>query len=148
MKKLIVVMDLGCFKVYRVTKDDLAKSERIELIEHFDPAAAHTRYSDQVTDQAGRFPGSGANGNAMAQGEDHNAMLEVRKRLLKQLTERLNTVLRNEPCDYWYLSASKEIHPRVMETLSQDVRARLRKNLPADLTKFEGQELLARFKAA
>src|SRR5262245_52008595 len=132
MKKLIAVMDLGCFKVYRVTRDEFSSSDHVELIDRYDPEGAHRKFSDQVTDQAGRFPKNGHNG-AMSQGESHNSFTEVRKRLLKELTGRLRSLLKQEGCDLWYLSAAKEIHPRVIESLEPDLRGRLRKNLAADL---------------
>ncbi len=146
MKKLIAVMDLGCFKVYRVTRDDLASSDHLELIDRYDPERAHSKFSDRVTDQAGRFPGNASHGS-MSQGENHNSTQEIRRRLLKELTSRLTHLLHQEKCDSWYLSASKEIHPRVLEALDPALRSRLRVDIAADFTKLEGADLLARFAA-
>jgi hypothetical protein len=146
MKKLIVVMDLGCLKGFRVSKDELSGAERIEVLEEFENPDAHARFGDKVTDQAGRFPG-GSNGHGvMSQGEKH--LNEQRKRLLRQLTERLHGLLRREGCDIWHLGASREINHRVLESLDADARSRLRKNLAADLTKIPPNELLERFRAA
>ena len=147
MNKLIVVMDLGCLRGFRVSKDELNGAERIELLESFDNAEAHARFGDTVSDQAGRFPGGGPNGHgAMSQGEKH--LNDQRKRLLRQLTDRLHGLVRREGCEIWHLGASREINQRIVESLDPDVRSRLRKNLAADLTKIPPAELLQRFRAA
>ncbi len=147
MKKLIVVMDLGCLRGFRVSKDELSGTERIEMLEEFENPDAHARFGNTVSDQAGRFPGGGPNGHgAMSQGEKH--LTEQRRRLVRQLADRVQNLVRREGCDVWHMGAARDINHRVVEILDADVRSRLRKNLAADLTKVAPQDLLERFRAA
>jgi len=147
MKKLIVVMDLGCLKGYRVTRDEVTGAERIEKLEEFQNPDAHVRFGETVSDQAGRFRGGGPNGHGgMSHGEKH--LNEQRRRLLRQITDRINDLVRREACDQWHLGATRELNQRVVGSLESDVRARLRRNVAADLTKLKANELLERFRAA
>lgn len=147
MKKLIVVMDLGCLRGFRVSKDEMSGAERIEMLEEFENPEAHARFGSTVSDQAGRFPGGGPNGHgAMSQGEKH--LTEQRRRLVRQLADRVHGLVRREGCEVWHLGAAREINQRVLDCLDADVRGRLRKNLAADLTKLAPAELLERFRAA
>src|SRR5947208_170374 len=67
---------------------------------------AHGRLLDKVTDRAGRFPSNGSPG--MSIGENHNLQLETERRLLKQVAERIETLVKNE--HYWFLAANAEIN--------------------------------------
>jgi len=143
MEKLVVVLDLACVRGYRVRRGEHDGSERLEPLVSHEIGDAHARFGQRVTDQAGRFPGGGP--GAMGQGQDHNGQAEIKRRLLREIGDRLNHLLRTEPCDVWYLAASREINHRIVDALDRDARSRLRKNLAADLTKVPMVELLARF---
>lgn len=145
MEKLVVVLDLACMHGYRVRRSEVNGGERLEPIVSYRIDDAHAKFGDRLTDQAGRFPGGGA-GN-MGQGQDHNGQSEVKRRLLRAMGDRVNQLLKSEPCDIWYLAASKEINHRIVELLDRDVRQRLRKNLAADLTKLPMTEVLGHFAA-
>lgn len=144
---LVVVVDLGCLKAFRVD-NGVARTPRLELIEQFDNPEAHNRLVERVTDLAGRFPRGAAkpaNGNAMSDGERHNIELEQRKRFVRELARRLNSLARNEEIERCFLAASREINHQLLEELEPRVRAKIEKNLSADLTKLERAEILARF---
>ena len=55
MSKVIIAVDLGHFKAYRVTKDPFAKSAKAELIESYDSIEARLKLSDRLSDAAGRY---------------------------------------------------------------------------------------------
>ena len=142
-KTLVVVADLACFKAYRVDAE-MHRTPRLELRESQESQDAHEKLVDKVSDMSGRFPRGKANG-AMADGERHNIELEFRKRLVKQLAERLNQVARNKDFERCFLAASKEIHNQLFEFLDPQVKAKIEKTVPADLTKIDKTELLGYF---
>jgi hypothetical protein len=141
---LVVVADLGCFKAYKVENNQTTRTPRLELIEQFDNPEAHGRLVDKVSDQSGRFP-RGTGGGAMSDGERHNIGLEMRKRFVKQLAQRFNSLARNQEIERCLCAVSKEINRLLVEELEPGVRAKIEKTLPVDLTKLDRTEILKRF---
>jgi hypothetical protein len=144
---LLVVAELGGFKAYKLENNQMHRSPRLQFLEQFENAAAHDRIGDRVSDLSGRFPrGTGTKaGGAMADGERHNMELESRKRLVRQLAQRLNALARDPEIERCFLAASKEINHQLIEELEPQVRAKIEKNIPADLTKLEQVDILRRF---
>jgi len=141
-------MDLGCFKAYRLENHHPKQTPRLELVAEFNNADAHGKLVDKVTDFAGRFPrrtGARNMTGAMSDGERHNIELEARKRLVRRLAQRLNTLLRSEDVERCLLAASREINHQLLAELEPQMRAKIEKNLPADLTKLEPAEILRHF---
>src|ERR1051326_1314499 len=103
---LLVVADLAGFKAFKVDNGQESmlgngsskRTPRLEFIEQFDNADAHGRLVDRVSDLSGRFPrGTGLKaGGAMSDGERHNIELENRKRLVRQLAQRVNALARSQ----------------------------------------------------
>jgi len=94
---MVVVADLSCFKAYRLENHQPNQTPRLEPMEEFNSADAHTKLVDKVTDLAGRFPrrtGAQHTTGAMSDGERHNIELESRKRMVRQLAQRLNALAR------------------------------------------------------
>lgn|SRR5690242_16980644 len=144
---LVVVVDLGCLKAFKL-ENGVSRSPRLELIEQFDNPEAHNRLVERVTDQSGRFPRGAAkpaNGNVMSDGERHNIELEQRKRFVRELARRLNSLARNKEIERCFLAASREINHQLLEELEPQVKAKIEKNVSADLTKLERAEILGRF---
>ena len=144
---LVVVTDLACFKVFLLDNHS-NRTPRLELVEQFNNAEAHGKLVDKVTDLAGRFPrgtGKAGEGGAMSDGERHNIGLELRKRQVRQLANRLNTLARSQQVERCFLAASKEINHQLLEQLEPQVRAKIEKNIPVDLTKLERTEILQHF---
>ncbi len=147
MNTLLVVADLGGFKAFKVENNHVNRSPRLEVIDQYDNSAAHGRLVDRVSDLAGRFPrGTGLKAaGAMSDGERHNIELETRKRFVRQLAQRLNTLARAQDIERCFLAASREINHQLLEELEPAVRAKIAKNVPADLTKVERADLLRHF---
>src|SRR5579862_5410144 len=122
---LLVVADLAGFKAFKVENNHpINRTPRLQFLEQFDNAQAHGRLVDKVTDLAGRFPratGIKANG-AMSDGERHNIELEARKRLIRQMAQRLNALARTQDVDECFLAASREINHSLLEELDPGVR--------------------------
>ena len=144
---LVVVTDLGSFKVFRLDNGEPYRTPRLELIEQFNTVEAHGHLVDKVTDLAGRFPRGGMadQARAMSDGERHNIRLEQRKRLVRQLANRLNMLAGAGEVERFLLAASKEINHQLLDELTPQVRAKIEKNLPADLTKVERAQILGHF---
>jgi hypothetical protein len=141
---LVVVADLSCFKAFKVENHQPGRPPRLEPIDHFDNPEAHSHLGDKVSDLSGRFPG-GAMGGAMSDGERHNIQLESRKRFVRQLAQRLNAIARDPEIESCFLAASKEINNLLLLELEPVVRAKVAKNVPADLTKLDRVDILGRF---
>jgi len=145
---LVVVADLGCFKAFRLDDNHLHRSPRLELLKQFESPEAHGKLVEKVTDLSGRFPrgaGPASGAGAMSDGERHNLELELRKRLVRQLAQRFNHLARHKEVERCLLAASKEINRQLLDELEPQVRAKIEKNIPADLTKLEPSEILRRF---
>jgi hypothetical protein len=148
MNTLLVVADLGGYKAFRLeNNNNLKHSPRLELMEQFTNPQAHGRLVDRVSDQAGRFPRApgGRAVGAMSDGERHNIELESRKRFIREIAQRLNALARSQDVDRCFLAASREINHPLLEELDAKVRAKIVKNIPADLTKLGATDILSRF---
>ena len=144
---LLVVADLGGFKAFRLENNELSRTPHLDLLEQYSNSEAHGRLGDRVSDLSGRFPrGTGLKaGGAMSDGERHNIELESRKRLVRQMAQRLNVLARNPEIERCFLAASREINHQLLEELEPQVRAKIAKNVPADLTKLGRTEILTHF---
>jgi hypothetical protein len=145
---LVIVTDLGCFKAYRLENHQPKPTRRLLPVEEFNNADAHGKLVEKVTDLSGRFPrstgASGASG-VMSDGERHNIQLEARKRMVRQLAQRLNALARAKNVDACLLAASREINHQLLQELEPQVRAKIEKIIPADLTKLDRTEILRHF---
>lgn len=144
---LVVIADLGCLRAFWLDNNHLSRTPRLEPVEEFESPEAHSKLGDKVSDLSGRFSRGGmmAAAGAMADGERHNIELETRKRLVRQLARRLNTLARPSEVERCLLAASREINHQLLEELEPLVRAKIQKNVPSDLTKLERTEILAHF---
>ena len=141
---LVIVADLGLFKAYKLERTDIQQTPRLELIEELESVDAHGRMGDKVTDQAGRWR-MPTGRMAMSYGERQKIDLEMRRRLVKQLAEHIGRAVREQNPEDCYLSVTKETHKQLLEELDPDVRGRIAKILPLDLTKASKVELLDHF---
>jgi hypothetical protein len=146
MDKVIIAVDLGHFKAYRVTKKDL-ESPKIQLIESYDSIEGHGKLSDKVTDKAGREGmGGGKNGAAKGYGEPHNMEHEMEKKAVRLIARDINTIIKKEGAPKWYLAATKMINSQIIENLESDVKAKLDKNITSNLTKTDKTDIMKHFK--
>lgn len=143
--KLVVVTDLGLFKAYKLEANSVHSTPRLELIEEFNLVEAHGKITDKVTDFAGRYHAPGMGKWATPWGERHNLQLEQKRRLVKQVAQALTDLLRREGAEGCYLAAGKEINHQILAELPREMRARIEKIVPCDLTKAEKSDLLRHF---
>ncbi len=145
MDKIIITVDLGHFKAYRVSKNPM-ESAKTKLIESYDSIEGHGRLGNKLSDGAGRFgTGGGKNGAPKGYGEPHNLLIENEKKLAKMIANDINALIAREGYVRWYLAAARKINRQIIENLTPSVKARLVKNITADLTKINKSEILSYF---
>ena len=142
--KLVVVTDLAVLKAYHLHRPDPDSSLHLDLLESMELTGAHEKMTDQVSDLAGRFGKGGGPGAGASFGERHNIELEHRKRLVRQLTDKLSKLLRADTVTACVFAASKEINHQILDDLEPRLRAKIERDIPADLTKLSKSELLQR----
>jgi hypothetical protein len=145
MSTIIITVDLGHFKAYRVTTYPVA-SPKIELIANYDSIAGHGKLGEKLSDIAGRFVGGGGKGEvAKGYGEPHNLESDIRKKLVKLIALDTNALIKKEDCESWYLAAGEKINKEIIQRLDPAVKAKLDKNISSNLTKTPKSELLSHF---
>ncbi|MBI5849182.1 MAG: host attachment protein [Nitrospirae bacterium] len=145
MDKVIIAVDLGHFKAYKVTKQE-HESPKIELIESYDSMEAHGKLSDKLSDSAGRFAeGGGKNGAAKGYGEPHNIALEMEKKAAKLISNDINAIIKKEGLPKWHLAASKMINNQILDNLDAAVKAKLDKNIMSNLTNTDKSDIMKHF---
>jgi hypothetical protein len=82
---------------------------------------------------------------AKGSGERHNIELETENKIIKMITKDINTLIDMEDCEKWYLAAGKKINRQIIESLKPEVKARLFKNITANLTNIKKSEILSHF---
>jgi hypothetical protein len=133
---LIVLADLGKLRAFR-SKHDTAGVEHLEEITLEIAIDAPVPLSEQVSDQAGRFPG-GAESRApggMRHGESHGKTEEEQRRHIADLAEAIKDVVISQGCTVWRFAAPAAINNRIIARLPEAICERLLLNLHADLTK-------------
>jgi hypothetical protein len=149
--KLIIVADLGLLRGYRETQNAADRQPHLELIEELKLESAHQKLSDQLTDQAGRFPRGGGAANIsgdLSAGESLHSEAEQSRRLIRQLAGRINALLADDDVTTCALAASAPIHNQLLESLDPKARAKVSQVLAANLVKTDPSELLGHFEKA
>jgi len=149
--KLIIVADLGLLRAYRQTQTDADRQPHLKLVAELEPEAAHEKLSDQVTDQAGRFPrGGGAAGipGDLSAGEQLHQETEQNQRLIKRLAVKINALLADDSVTDCGLAVSAPIHKQLLDALEPKARDKIRQVLASNLAKTNPNELLGHFEKA
>jgi hypothetical protein len=145
-KTIIITSDLGHFKAYRITKNPPDISPRVMLIKSYDSIEGHGKLGEKLSDAAGRFRRGGIKDKAAkGSGERHNIELEIDNRLIKMIAKDIDALIDNEKCEKWCLAASEKINRQILEHLNPEVKAKLGKNVNADLIKTDKSKILSYF---
>ena len=151
-KTLIIVADLGQLRAYRENQKAADRKPHLELIEELKLETAHQKLSDQVSDQAGRFPRGGGGGASisgdLSAGESLNSKAEQNRRLISQLAARINALLSEDDVAQCSLAASAPILKQLLEALTPQARTKIIQSLASNLTKTEPQALPEHFARA
>ena len=137
MNELIIVADLGKLKAYRIVKDPLKLAgDKVEVIQDITKQEMRTKASDKFADSAGRFYlGGGTTVTAAGYGEPHMIESEEERRAIKRLAEEISGLVQKEGCKKWHLALDKSINNQVLAILPPEIKAKLAKNINANLTK-------------
>ncbi|MEI6560812.1 MAG: host attachment protein [Verrucomicrobiota bacterium] len=146
MSTVVVAANLGHLKAFRVAETP-TRGRKLDLIEEVEFPEAHGHFIDKVTDMAGRFPGSGG-AEGLSTGEALRTELEIQRRLVKLIAERIAAVLQEERPEYWHFAANPEVHQAILNELPVELRERVVRHVHADLTKTPAPEVLAHFSPA
>jgi len=145
MNTLIVVVDLGHFKAYKVSENP-NESARLELLESYDILDTHGKFINKFTDAEGSFErGEGKAGIATGSGEPHHLELEIEKKVVKRIAGDISSLVVKEGWSKWHLAAGERINKQLVENLEPSVKAKLDKNIKADLTKTDKSKILGYF---
>jgi hypothetical protein len=149
--RFFIVTDLGLLRAYREVSGAPNRPPHLALIDELRPDEAHERLSQQVSDQAGRFPRGAGDRNVagdLSAGERHDLESEQHRRLLQQMAGRINQLLASDSVVACSLAASEPIHKQLLDALSHEARSKISKVVPANLVKLDPGDLRARFQSA
>ncbi|SFV52576.1 hypothetical protein MNB_SV-8-1347 [hydrothermal vent metagenome] len=140
---MVIVANLGELKEYHVQKheaivgNDLKVSYALGLHHAMDYIDAHKKVEEVVSDSAGRF------GNSI--GEEHNLENERKRRSVEDVANDINAIIAKEKPKQLFLAFPQELNAQLMELLSSDTKAILKKNITSDLVKTNKEKLLSYF---
>lgn len=144
---LIIVADSGLLKAYRISQKSLTHKRKAELVKSIVYEQAHKRLGEIVSDQAGRFRGSGQVAyKGGATGEEHNLVQDLQKKVIKHLATDIESVVKLYAADAYHIALSVKLYKPVLAALKKDLRTKFKKTVNADLTKETVAKLRERFK--
>ncbi|MBI5234015.1 MAG: host attachment protein [Deltaproteobacteria bacterium] len=145
MSKVIIVVDLGHFKAYKVTKNP-NESARLDLLDSYDITDTHGKLKDKFTDAEGSFArGAGKACTAKGSGEPHNLRTETEKKVIGRIASDIGSLVKKEGGATWCLAAAEKINNQILAGLDPSIKAKLDKNITADLTKTAKSKILGYF---
>ena len=144
---LLIVADRGGLRAYRVGENP-NRAPGLHLIDSFEAEETRGRFQDKVTDQAGRFKGSGtANQSTGGTAEHPTIEMENDRRACKHVAQRINELVAREKPEGWLLAVPASIHGLVEGHLQPEVRTHLAEVVHADLLRSEPAKILPHFSA-
>jgi hypothetical protein len=141
----LIVADRGCLKLFRL-EETPSFGRKVHLLETVRIDAAHGRYRDKFSDQAGAFPTGGTAGQGNSIGERMSMETEEETRIFRHLAVQMSAWLA-EHHGAWGFAAPPEINAAILKEIDPHLRERLTSNLPSDLIHVEGPRLLQHFRA-
>ena len=143
---LVITASLGELKVYeakpRTLEAEAGLKEhevKLDLVTAKDYIDAHKKIKDIVTDEAGRFKGGIA--------EEHNLELEIKKRLIEEITNDINAAAKRSE-GRLFVAIPEPIENEVDSLLESSTKAKIVKLLKKDYVKTEKEALLQTFNEA
>jgi hypothetical protein len=143
-ERFVAVLDRAHLRIYQVSDGDGTRRARFDLANSFDLPTGLQHYTDEDSDQAGRFgkrpgPGGGSIDERLPMKN------EQKTRLAKKLAEHLQHFLKAHENATWDYAAGPALHGAVLDRLSPDVRSRLDRALTKELVGQAPAELQAHF---
>jgi hypothetical protein len=142
--KLIIVVDLGLLKAYRIDVTP-QKTRRLEQLQEIVLEEAHTRLKDRVTDSSGRHRAPTQKNHSAPMTDDHNLKLEEKRRLIRKIAGQITDLIQHNAKNGCWLAAPKEINLQLLNELRPAIRQRIQKCVPCDFTKLSPPKVLEHF---
>lgn len=148
----VAVLNRAQLRIYQEERTLEGVGGPLHVAEAFELPAGKEHYTDRDSDQAGRFPGSkGARGNkgtGVAGGSiDERLPMqeEHQRRIVAELSSRLDAFLLKHPRATWDFAAGPALHQAVLDALTPSVRQRLAQAIHKDVVKQPLPELRSHF---
>ena len=142
---LLIVTDRGGLRAYKVEPNP-ARPPALHLIDSYEAQDAHGRYADKLTDQAGRFQGSGASGRHVGGSDEHGTIdIENDRRACKHVAARINELLKREKPGEWLLAVPAQIKKLILDHVDDEGIKRLNHIVQADLLRTEPSKIASHF---
>ena len=142
--KLIIVVDLGLVRAYRIELTP-QRTPRLQQLQEMVLDEAHSRLKDRVTDLAGRHGSPTQKSRSAPKADDQNLRLESKRRLIRQIAGRIADIIEQNAKNGCWLAAPKEINLQILSELPPAARERIQKTVPCDFTKLSPPEVLEHF---
>jgi Protein required for attachment to host cells len=145
---IVITADRGSLKAYQVSETP-TRGPSLKLVQAFDITNAHGRFTDKVTDFAGRFPvteGAGAHHGPASIGES-KLQTETARRINKELADQITKIINGNAREGWSFAAPAEIHSAIVDLLPGAVRDRIVEQVKSDLVKVEPAKLPNHFRS-
>jgi hypothetical protein len=142
--KLIIVVDLGLVRAYRVELTP-QRTPRLQQLQQVVLDEAHSRLKDRVTDLAGRHGSPTQKSRSAPKADGQNLKLESKRRLIRQIAVKITDIIQQNAKNGCWLAAPKEINLQILSELAPATRQRIQKTVPCDFTKLSPAEVLAHF---
>jgi hypothetical protein len=151
MKTLVAVADRGRFKAFRLVRAKRDSRAHLDPLESPRQEEVQNRLSELLAESAGRLPRVGVpsdiGATGMPVGGRHKIELELRRRAMQTVAAGINGLLADDAFDACWLAAAQPISRELLDDLRADVRAKISRVLPRDLTKIGPDEVLRHFEA-
>jgi len=140
---VIIVANVGELKAYKTVKhEDIYNNElkinySLELIDAEDIIEGRKKLHELKSDANGRI-----NHGSI---EEHNVEEEVEKRTLSEVAEDIDMIVKQTQPKSLFLAFPKENNAELLEKLSQETKAVLKKNVALDLVKTDKNKLFEYF---
>jgi hypothetical protein len=138
--ELVVVTDMGLFKSYLLNRDEMSDKPSVELVRSFE-TELHQKFSENLSDKAGRFLGNPTLSCARAYGEPHDIQIERKRRTIKQIAREISQLIDKFGVRRWFFAGSKEVYLSILKDLDAEIKEKLKMSLNRDLTKSSKAEL-------
>ncbi len=150
----IAVADQGHLRIYRVTTGPMQTTPGLAEVQSLDFPQGKMSYVESDTDMAGRFQSSKHQGAAAGAPAARSGMSiderlpmqrEVDRRRIDDVAHAIEEFLAADTTATWDFAAGPTSHNAILEQLSPQLRARLRKSVSKDLVNQPRTELLGHF---
>lgn len=144
VEHFLVLVNMKHVRIY----DDAVRGNP-QLVEAFEPEIGQGGYTDQDSDQAGRFGNGGGRGGRNVRGgsiDERLPMLEEQqRRVAKEAAAVITRHLKAHPNANWSYAAGPTLHSLVLKELHKDLLARKDHDIQKDLLNMPLPELVGHF---